>query len=79
MVQLLNGELILERGLAGSGLCVIIQMREAVGLGGAVAGEGGKGKKVLGAAAAGEGRQVKGLGDAAAGEGRKSKRRRRGK
>ena len=47
--------------------------------GGAVAGEGGKGKKVLGAAAAGEGRQVKGLGDAAAGEGRKSQRRRRGK
>ena len=65
LVELLNGELILERGRAGCGLCVIIQMRQAVVLGEAVAGEGGKGEKVLG--------------DAAAGDGRKSKRRRRGK
>ena len=79
-MELLNGELILERGLAGSGLCVIIQMRQAVGLGEALAGEDGKGTKVLGEAAGGEGSKVKKvLGDAAAGKGRTGKRRRGGK
>ncbi len=79
-MELLNGELILERGRAGCGLCVIIQMRQAVVLGEAVAGAGGKGKKVLGEAGAGEGRKGKKvLGDAAVGDGRKSKRRRGGK